>query len=218
MRKKMIFALVCVLLLVVATFVACNDKTLQEGQLVDAFGVVKKPIAEPDPNYEYDAKCTEDHSYTDSLALKHPNVAIEFEITNAESINNIFYDYRATDFIIGLNESVEINEENKEITTRLREKIHNKEYDLETIRKLSKYCRSFWIYSVDMSKDEIMSCLEQLKQRNDIRCATLIPVGSAGWFTTTANDYSESVQWALKQISVPQAWDYTTGKLRLLLE
>lgn len=200
MKKKMVFALVCVLLLVVATFVACNDTQSDE--------VVKKPIAPPDPNNEYDAKCTEDHSYSDSLAMEHDKVAIWIDITNTESINNLFYDYKSTDFI---NEEVFITEKNDDVLSMLREKVKNNEFDVETKLRLSQFCRRLVMVIADKGSIDVMGCLRQIRQRDDVRCASLTPSGPAGWFDTTPNDYSEDAQWALKQISAPQAWDHTTG-------
>lgn len=102
MRRAIITVLLIVL--VCATFVACNDgngnNIGNNGDNGDELGYQlakeRKQTADPDPNNKYDLS-NGANDYNDPQ-YKFDGSVMHIMFTNSESLNNLFYDYKITDF------------------------------------------------------------------------------------------------------------------------
>ena len=177
---KIIRILVAMLLLVLVCtlFVACNDDNGNKADPVERpveQPVERKPTADPNPNNPYDVKNNDtDYSKGD---WNFDGTAIIIDFTNTESLNNLFYDFQASDF--GSDRYKSVRDRYPSELKDIRQKISSDSSD-ETV---TKYNRSIRLELTTPSKEKVLEYIEELRKDKGIRYAGPELYGS--WFLTT---------------------------------
>ena len=191
-RKVIITILILVFACMV--FVACNEQ--------------------PDPNNCYDVSQNYDYSQAE-FEGKFEGEYIMVELTNSESMNNLFYDYKLEDF--GTNEDFcKIEEADPDRLMCIRKQIEDSiQYTpgvLGTINPKT-YVRSVRLYLTNPGKDNALKFIDELTKKYYIcQVKPDFPGGGIGeWFATTSNDPYTSNQWGLEKIKAYDAWDIEKG-------
>ena len=209
--KKVI---ITILILVFACmfFVACNDKGNPNDNNTQQ--VLRKPWAQPDPNNCYDVSQNYDYSQTE-----FEGVHITVELTNSESMNNLFYDYKIEDF--GTSEEFcKIEQRGTDrlmcIRKQIADSIQYDPEDLETINP-KRYVRSVRLYLSNPGRDNALKFIDELTKKYYIcQVKPDFPGGGIGeWFATSSNDPYTSNQWGLEKIKAYDAWDIEKGNSTL---
>ena len=222
--KKFLVVLFLVIL-IGSVFVAC-DKQKDEY----AGEVQMKPFASPDPNNPYDEKLPMTYTIDDITDWKY----IFVELTNSESINNLFYDYKITDFGIKPayyddQKQEYLKSNNKPVLKSSYRRINNSDYTiLEEIREKVKngeaidfttYTRNLIIvFSIEENDEEnltnadVVEYVDYLNSLEYVRLATPY-TSSLIWFSYTPSGYEpgETYAWGKEIISIRDAWEKTTG-------
>ena len=207
--------IITILILVFACmfFVACNEKEENMGG--------RKPWAQPDPNNCYDVSQNYDYSQAE-FEGKFEGEYIMVELTNSESMNNLFYDYKLEDF--GTNEDFcKIEEADPDRLMCIRKQIEDSiQYTpgvLGTINPKT-YVRSVRLYLTNPGKDNALKFIDELTKKYYIcQVKPDFPGGGIGeWFATTSNDPHTSNQWGLEKIKAYDAWDTTTGYSSVMIK
>lgn len=217
MKAKKIMVLMLALVLVCAILVACNGNTPQietpnennqEQQEPSTeepgyeFPVAeKKPTADPDPNNPYDIHDT----YTDYSKgdWNFDGTAIVIDLTNSESLNNLYYNYQLTDFD----------------STKFKSVRERYPYELKDARQkfspdcindtLKEYNRSLRLELVNPTKENVLKYIEEFRQDKGVRYSYPELYGS--WFATTNDPYTSQQQDSFDKIKLNDAWDVTIG-------
>ena len=209
-RKVIITILI--LVLVCMFFVACNDKGNPNDN--DTQQVLRKPWAQPDPNNCYDVSQNYDYSQTE-----FEGVHITVELTNSESMNNLFYDYKIEDF--GTSEEFcKIEQRGIDRLMCIRKQIADSiQYDPEDLGTINpkRYVRSVRLYLTKPGKDNALKFIDKLTKKYYIcQVKPDFPGGGIGeWFATSSNDPYTSNQWGLEKIKAYDAWDIEKGNSTL---
>lgn len=201
--------IIMILILVFACmfFVACNDNDSSQQ-------VLRKPWAQPDPNNCRDISEDYDYSQID-FEGKH----ITVELTNSESMNNLFYDYKIEDF--GTSEDFcKIEQRGIDRLMRIRKQIEDSiQYYPEDLKSINPktYVRSVRLYLTNPGKDNALKFIDELTKKYYIcQVKPDFPGGGIGeWFATTSNDPYTSNQWGLEKIKAYDAWDIEKGNSTL---
>lgn len=204
-------------ILIVSVFVACNKQIEQPTDEVQM-----KPFASPDPNNPYDQKVVKEYTETDVGRADR----IEVRLTQAESFNNIFYNYQLSDFLSDelidkLPREAYIRDANLAETRYVRAVLAGTEDELDMpFQKvdINKYVRSLSIRLQDSQIDQydefIDLNLSAVEELNRLECIVqAYPYPYPGWFTVAppsgyvvGND-----TWGLEKIQIRDAWEFTTG-------
>ena len=198
-RKVIITILI--LVFVCMFFVACNEKEENVGD--------RKPWAQPDPNNYYDVSQNYDYSKND-----FPGEYVSVVLTNSESMNNLFYDYKIEDF--GTNEDFCKIEEPDPFgwLVRIRKQIENSiPFSIDNIETVDPkgYTRMLKLYLTNPGKDNALRYINELNQKYYVLVAAPDGKGGGKWFATTSNDPYTSNQWGLEKIKAYGAWDIEKG-------
>ena len=248
MKKAIIFTLVCLMILVL---VACdptveepvdNMKTAEEwGLNVNSPTTYRRPYAPSDPKNPLDQKSeaiqtmvgVEDHTGRLYEYKWSYGRTIIIELSNSESINNLFYDYTLDDFGIraytykddytgetyelpGVITGYIMDGEKCVGVEELRAILRNGEIvDLTNIKRTVRIEYSVPIADfkpddngeIHPSEEEWMSMLVYISKLDYVTHIDWLK----GWFSTTPTGYSANNSWALERINIREAWDYTTG-------
>ena len=199
--------IITILILVFACmfFVACNEKEENVGG--------RKPWAQPDPNNYYDVSQNYDYSKND-----FPGEYVPVVLTNSESMNNLFYDYKIEDF--GTNEDFCKIEEPDPFgwLVRIRKQIENSiPFSIDNIETVDPkgYTRMLKLYLTNPGKDNALRYINELNQKYYVLLAGTDGKGGGEWFATTSNDPYTSSQWGLEKIKAYDAWDIEKGNSTL---
>ena len=198
-RKVIITILI--LVFVCMFFVACNEKEENVGD--------RKPWSQPDPNNYYDVSQNYDYSKND-----FPGEYVSVVLTNSESMNNLFYDYKIEDF--GTNEDFCKIEEPDPFgwLVRIRKQIENSiPFSIDNIETVDPkgYTRMLKLYLTNPGKDNALRYINELNQKYYVLVAAPDGKGGGKWFATTSNDPYTSNQWGLEKIKAYGAWDIEKG-------
>ena len=209
-RKVIITILI--LVFVCMFFVACNDKGNQNDN-GSSQQVLRKPWAQPDPNNYYDVSQNYDYSKND-----FPGEYVPVVLTNSESMNNLFYDYKIEDF--GTNEDFCRIEEPDPFgwLVRIRKQIENSiPFSIDNIETVDPkgYTRMLKLYLTNPGKDNALRYINELNQKYYVLLAGTDGKGGGEWFATTSNDPYTSKQWGLEKIKAYDAWDIGKGNSTL---
>lgn len=201
-RKVIITILIFVLMCMF--FVACNDKGNQNDN-DSSQQVLRKPWAQPDPNNYYDVSQNYDYSKND-----FPGEYVPVVLTNSESMNNLFYDYKIEDF--GTNEDFCRIEETDPFgwLVCIRKQIENSiPFSIDNIETVDPkaYTRMLKLYLTNPGKDNALRYINELNQKYYVLVAAPDGKGGGKWFATTSNDPYTSNQWGLEKIKAYEAWD-----------
>ena len=205
MKAKKIIVLMLALVLVCAILVACNDDNGNKTDPVERPAeqpVERKPTVDPNPNNPYDVKNNDtDYSKGD---WNFDGTAIIIDFTNAESLNNLFYDFQASDF--GSDRYKSVRDRYPSELKDIRQKISSDSSD-ETV---TKYNRSIRLELTTPSKEKVLEYIEELRKDKGIRYAGPELYGS--WFLTTNDtEINQEQQKVFDRIKLNDAWDITTG-------
>ena len=225
MKKATILILICLLVL---TLVACdptvkepvdNMKTAEEWGLdVNSPTTYRRPYAQSDPNNPKDTKVHNEFTQEDADNALHSgsgDVCIVIELTNSESINNLFYDYTLDDFGVEYHIDTEFSTYFMVHT----ERNVRKDYRIDEYRSILcagekiDFTQFNRIVEIDVTYNDIRNG-EAIKIANDISKIDFvrnIRLRNVGWMTTTPEGYAEDILWASEKINLREAWDYTTG-------
>ena len=200
-------AIIAVLLIVLvcATFVACNDDNNSLANKNGQQTLGKKPIANPDPNNQYDERNSE-RDYSDEK-YQYDCQKITVTLTNSESLNNLSYDYVLADFGEDIFDAIE--EKTKDKTEKLRQQINNGEqYDENdsTLVNPKTFWRIFALTLKDPTRENVVSYINALMERKDVLYAD--PELKGGSWFKTSNDTRIGRQWALEKIDAYGAWEF----------
>ena len=203
-------AIIAILLIVLvcATFVACNDGNNPPANENGQQTLGKKPIANPDPNNPYDVRNSE-RDYSEEK-YQYDCQKITVTLTNSESLNNLFYDYVLADF--GENIFGTIEEKTKEKTEKLRQQTNNGvQYDENgsTLVNPKTFWRIFALTLKDPTRENVVNYINTLMKRKDVLYAD--PELKGGSWFKTSNDAMIGQQWSLGKIDAYGAWELTTG-------
>ncbi len=207
--KKVIITIL-ILVLACMFFVACNDNENPNGNDQQ---VVRKPWAQPDSNNYYDVSQNYDYSKND-----FPGEYVPVVLTNSESMNNLFYDYKIEDF--GTNEDFCRIEEPDPFgwLVRIRKQIENSiPFSIDNIETVDPkgYTRMLKLYLTNPGKDNALRYINELNQKYYVLVAAPDGKGGGKWFATTSNDPYTSNQWGLEKIKAYDAWDIEKGNSTL---
>lgn len=195
--KKLIIILF-VLILSLTIFCACGNRHNEQGGEVQM-----KPFASPNPNNPYDEKS--DYEVKGDFWEGY----FYIELINAESLNNIFYDYKIENFLQNVNAHIE--DALPEALEVVREHIRKNDKSEESKKKIAEYTRYLCVkLDGNQSKEQIKEYVRILNQRDYIRNAHPQAKQTSSWFLTS-NDYNATDQWGLNKINITQAWEETTG-------
>ena len=223
---KKVFILILILLLSLSLFVACDNKTDNANNEVQM-----KPFASPDPNNPYDQKVVKDYTETDVGRADW----IIIILTQSETFNNIFYDYKLEDFfddnMLSLfPEGTKLYDQNKSYVNYARTTLEGGDISpWPTTHNLDSYVRGLKLELGEIvvgeeghkyydEEQEIVLNLQivnELNTRDYISQA--LPYQGAGWFTGTPSGYFPDDQDALERINVREAWDFTMGSNTVLI-
>lgn len=206
--KILLIVSICICMIAALTLVACNNTTVPStsGQLVDMYGVVKKPIADPDPTNKEDKKSDISH-YTVDGDFRDNEVGIM--LTNSESLNNLKYTYSLQDFPEC--DAIEI----EELTGGTYLERFRKEYDngvAYTNKGMvhpSKFNRQFSLTLNIHSKENVLRVANELMKRKDVACAS--PNSIMHYFDSQIDLTNSAQQWGNGKIDLAGAWQYNTG-------
>jgi|GEM_PF-1491925 len=221
---KRVFIVFLVLLLTLTLFVACdNDKQDVEP------AVQMKPFASPDPNNPYDEKVVRGYTAADIGKAEW----IYIVLTQSETFNNIFYDYKLEDFfddkiLDKLPSGTRLCDESPLRVNYVRSQFDDgdsSKYSNVIPVVLETYVRvlrlELGLIIVDKKYDEEqeielnLEIVELLNEKDYISKA--YPYYGMGWFTGTPSGYYSGDQDALERINVRDAWDYTMGSDTVLI-
>ena len=139
-------------------------------------------------------------------------------LTNSESMNNLFYDYKIEDF--GTNEDFCRIEEPDPFgwLVRIRKQIENSiPFSIDNIETVDPkgYTRMLKLYLTNPGKDNALRYINELNQKYYVLLAGTDGKGGGEWFATTSNDPYTSKQWGLEKIKAYDAWDIGKGNSTL---
>ena len=92
-----------------------------------------------------------------------------------------------------------------EFTEHAIEKYRESNIDIEKLN----YKRVLNLELESSSKENVLDVIEELMKRNDVLYAG--PDYEISIESTTPSDYDANIQWAIDNIDLPEAWDFTTG-------
>lgn len=209
--KNLRGAIIAILLMVLvcATFVACNDDNNPPAnengyQLMD-----KKPFAKPDPNNQFDLE--NENERADFSSIEFDGKVIYLTLTNSESLNNLFYNYKAEDF--GVDKFAYIEDSFPDDLSRLRRQIFNSiEYDINDNTTLNPqtFTRTLDLVLINSGKENALRYIEELYEKNYVRRVVPDNKTEGEWFLSSS-DTHRNEQWGLDKIDINNAWELTTG-------
>ena len=224
MKKRINVILLLLLIVIMATtFVACDPEVEVYsaeywGLDVNSPTTYRRPYALSNSNNPNDEKLQKKLTEEDASNALHSgtgDVCIVIELTNSESINNLFYDYTLDDFGVEYCEDPEFSAHFAIHTERdIRQDYTIGQYrnSLRAGEKidLSRFNRKV---EIDVTYSDIRNG-EAIKIANDIAKIEFvrnIRLRNVGFMTTTPTGYEEDMLWASERINLREAWDYTTG-------
>ena len=209
MKIKRILVAMLLLVLVCTLFVACNDDNGGEQ-------LTRKPWAKSDPNNQYDL--LSDSQRIDYSIMDFDGEYIVVILTNSESLNNLFYDYKVEDF--GENwfkEAEVLDAVSADKLARIRKQIKNSiAYDSNDPQMIDPgtYTREVKLYLKEPGKENALRYGAELLKNDYVRNVEPDTIGGV-WFGTTSSDPQIADQWGLEKIKAFDAWDITTGSSRV---
>ena len=205
MKIKRVLVAILLLVLVCTLFVACNDDNGGEQ-------LTRKPWAKSDPNNQYDL--LSDSQRIDYSIMDFDGEYIVVILTNSESLNNLFYDYKVEDF--GENwfkEAEVLDAVSADKLARIRKQIKNSiAYDSNDPQMIDPgtYTREVKLYLKEPGKENALRYGAELLKNDYVRNVEPDTIGGV-WFGTTSSDPQIADQWGLEKIKAFDAWDITTG-------
>ena len=163
MKIKRVLVAMLLLVLVCTLFVACNDDNGGEQ-------LTRKPWAKSDPNNQYDL--LSDSQRIDYSIMDFDGEYIVVILTNSESLNNLFYDYKVEDF--GENwfkEAEVLDAVSADKLARIRKQIKNSiAYDSNDPQMIDPgtYTREVKLYLKEPGKENALRYGAELLKNSDI--------------------------------------------------
>ena len=224
MKKRINVILLLLLIVIMATtFVACDPEVEVYsaeywGLDVNSPTTYRRPYALSNLDNPNDIKVQEEFTQEDASCALHSgtgDICIVIELTNSESINNLFYNYTLEDFGVEYHEDTEYLTYFSIHTSRnirqyyLIDEYRNRLRAGEKI-DLNQFNRTV---EIDVTHNDAING-EAIKIANAISKIDFvrsIRLRNVGWMTTTPTGYAEDMLWASERINIREAWDYTTG-------
>ena len=191
-------AIIAILLIVLvcATLVACNDgngnNIGNNGDNGDELGyqlaTEKKPFAKPNPNNKFDLE--DGNKKTDFSSIEFEGKIIYVTLTNSESLNNLFYNYKPEDF--DADKFANIEDSFPDDLSRLRKQIFNNvKYDIIDNSTLNPqtFTRVLSLTLINPGKENSFKYIEDFYEKDYVRRVVPDNKNEGEWFLSSTDTH-----------------------------